>query len=216
MDEGIRFDLQYETMPWHKVDAVAFDIGNVLVYYPPDRLAARLFPEDAREREHMRARVFDSPFWREVDRGTLTFEQAAARLFEQTGGAYPLEDYVRAFRSGLTLDEPVEEGWRAAARCRRAGKRIYLLSNYSREGYGAVRARFADRFAAFDGACISAEHLLLKPERAIYETLLREYGLTPGRTLFIDDMLANVEGALRAGINGFHMDAPGKMDRFFL
>ena len=25
MSEGIRFDLAYETMPWHKVDAVVFD-----------------------------------------------------------------------------------------------------------------------------------------------------------------------------------------------
>ena len=27
MENGIRFDLEYETMPWHRVDAVVFDIG---------------------------------------------------------------------------------------------------------------------------------------------------------------------------------------------
>ena len=29
MENGIRFDLEYETMPWHRVDAVVFDIGNM-------------------------------------------------------------------------------------------------------------------------------------------------------------------------------------------
>ena len=40
--------------------------------------------------------------------------------------------------------------------------------------------------------------------------------LTPERTLFIDDTLPNVEGAMKLGINGFHMHEKGMMDRFFL
>ena len=36
MNEGTRFDGQYETMPWHKVDTVVFDIGNILIRFAPD------------------------------------------------------------------------------------------------------------------------------------------------------------------------------------
>ena len=41
------------------------------------------------------------------------------------------------------------------------------------------------------------------------------FDLTPSRTLFLDDTLANVEGAMRAGINGLWVDTPGKLDAFF-
>ena len=46
MNEGTRFDLLYDTMPWHKVDAVVFDIGNVLIRYAPDDFLQILFPGD--------------------------------------------------------------------------------------------------------------------------------------------------------------------------
>lgn len=56
----------------------------------------------------------------------------------------------------------------------------------------------------------------LKPEKEIYQLLIENYGLTPEKTLFIDDMLGNVEGAQKEGIHGFHMHEKGMMDRFFL
>lgn len=214
MDTGIRFDIAYETMPWHKVDAVAFDIGNVLVEYPPEKLVAGLYPDDPQKQAHMLRYVYGGPQWQEIDRGTLDFERAARQIAE--GGVYPYEDYLNVFLTGIELKELIEEGWRAAERCRRAGKRLYLLSNYSREGYRALRERFADRFALFDGAVISYELLMLKPERGIYEALLKRFSLEADRLLFIDDLLPNVEGARACGISAFHYAAPGALDRFFL
>ena len=41
------------------------------------------------------------------------------------------------------------------------------------------------------------------------------FGLTPSRTLFLDDTLANVEGAMRAGINGLWVKSPESLDAFF-
>ena len=214
MDEGIRFDLAYETMPWHKVDTVVFDIGNVLVRFEPEKLAATLFPGDEAVQRHMLQKVFYGPEWQELDRGTLTYDSAADVLHARYG--MPREDYLRTVRTSVELKEPIEESWRAAARCKRAGKRLYILSNYAREGYERLRERFADRFEIFDGDCVSAHYLLLKPEPAIYQTLIDKFGLEPSRTLFIDDNLANVEAANRAGIHAFHRHEDGMLDRFFL
>ena len=41
---------------------------------------------------------------------------------------------------------------------------------------------------------ISCETQTLKPEPAIYQTLLEKYSLNPAECLFIDDSPANVEG----------------------
>ena len=153
MKNGIRFDLEYETMPWHRVDAVVFDIGNILIRYAPNDFLKQLFPGDEQKQRDMMARVY----------------------------------------------------------------RLYLLSNYPREGYRRMREKFADEFGdLFDGGVISSACHFVKPEKEIYEKLIADCALTPERTLFIDDTLPNVEGAMKLGINGFHMHEKGMMDRFFL
>ena len=56
----------------------------------------------------------------------------------------------------------------------------------------------------------------MKPEQAIYQALIDTCSFDPSRTLFIDDLLGNIEGANKMGIHGFHMHETGMMDRFFL
>lgn len=214
MPNATRFDLAYDTMPWHKVDAVVFDIGNVLIHFAPDGFVQQLFPGDAAMQRHMLEHVFHGPYWADFDRGTLTYEEAAARLARQTGGREA--DYLHALYGWIELKTPIDEGWRAVRRCRRAGKRLYLLSNYPREGYARLREKFADLFQSFDGGCISFQCHHLKPEEAIYLELIDSCGLEPSRTLFIDDTLQNVEGALNCGLHGFHMHESGMLDRFFI
>ncbi|MBR5288832.1 MAG: HAD family phosphatase [Clostridia bacterium] len=214
MNEGIRFDLEYETMPWHKVDAVVFDIGNILIRFAPDDFIEQLFPGDEKMQRDMLDRVYHGPQWKEFDRGTMTYEEACAQMTAQYGGRY--EDYMHALTGWIELKTPLEEGWRAAKRCKRAGKKLYLLSNYPRQGYERLREKFADRFEIFDGGVISCYVHLLKPEEEMYSTLIDACSLDPARTLFIDDMPDNVHGAMKKGIHGFHMHETGMMDRFFL
>ena len=49
MEKPVRFDLAYTTMPWDAVDAVVFDIGNVLIRYAPDSFVEMLFPGDTQK-----------------------------------------------------------------------------------------------------------------------------------------------------------------------
>ncbi|MBQ2991166.1 MAG: HAD family phosphatase [Clostridia bacterium] len=215
MNEGIRFDLAYDTMPWHKVDAVIFDIGNVLIRFAPDDFLEQLFPGDEQKQKDMLARVYKGKYWLQFDRGTMTYEQAAALLAQEFGGTQA--EYLHALAGWIELKTPMEEGWRAARRCRRAGKKLYLLSNYPQQGYERLRVKFSEYFdGLFDGGVISCYVHQLKPEKEIYRTLMDQYGIEPSRAVFIDDTLFNVEGAMKMGIHGFHMHESGMMDRFFV
>jgi putative hydrolase of the HAD superfamily len=60
-----------------------------------------------------------------------------------------------------------------------------------------IAKRFDD---AFDFIVISAEVGLLKPDPRIYELALRGAGATPAAALLVDDLPANVEGAMAAGM----------------
>lgn len=214
MNEGIRFDLAYETMPWHEVDAVVFDIGNILIYFAPDNFIETLFPGDREKQEHMLSVVYRGNQWPRLDRGVLTCEEAARELEKEYGGRY--EDYLHAFMGWIELKTPLEEGWRTAQRCKQEGKKLYLLSNYPQKGYERLREKFADRFAIFDRAVVSCYLHQMKPEKEIYQTLIDTCGIEPSRTVFVDDRLENVQGAMQMGIHGFHMHEKGMMDRFFL
>ena len=212
--QGTRFDLLYDRMPWDKVDAVIFDIGNILIHFDAAEFVQKIFPGDARKQQEMLERVYYGKYWLCFDRGTMTYEEAARRLAEEYGGAE--EEYLHALYGWFKLKTPIEEGFRAAERCRREGKKIYLLSNYPRQGFEFVIKEYAHLFKMFDGGVVSSYVHQVKPEKEIYETILTRYGIEAQRALFIDEVQGNIEGAMKTGIHGFHMHESGMMDRFFL
>ena len=61
-----------------------------------------------------------------------------------------------------------------------------------------------------DGRVISAWFKVLKPQKEIFDILLREYDLRAVECFFVDDSSANVEGAFCAGMQGavFFGDVP--------
>lgn len=212
--KGTRWDLAYETMPWDLADAVVFDIGGILIDYKPKMFIERTFPNDAQKQRDMLARVFHGTYWPMLDRGVITNEEAADRLVQEFGGDE--QDYMRALTCWIDLKEPLDEGFAAARLCKEKGKKLVLLSNYAEVSYLGMRERYKERFGdLFDGECISYRCHYNKPEREIYQTLIRENDLDPARSLFLDDTLANVIGAMECGINGFHMSEKGKMAGFF-
>lgn len=215
MNQGTRIDLLYETMPWHMVDAVIFDIGNVLIRFAPDDFIEKLFPGDERLQRHMMEHVYRGPYWLCFDRGTMTYEEAAKRLSQEQGESE--EAYLHALYGWFQLKTPIEEGFRAAQRCKDKGKKLYLLSNYPQKGFEFVRSQYAALFdPLFDGGIISCYEHVIKPEKEIYQLLCSRYGIEPNRAVFIDDTLVNVEGAIKTGMHGFHRHESCMMDRFFI
>ena len=53
-----------------------------------------------------------------------------------------------------------------------------------------------------DGALFSYEVKLIKPDAAIYHTLLERFDLKAEECVFLDDLPANIEAARKAGITG--------------
>lgn len=141
-------------------------------------------------------------FWVEYDRGTLTLDQVIDALCALHGCT---PDVARAHvREAIDRQEPVRATERLIGELKRAGYRLYVLSNMSREFIDFLRR--ADVYALFDGEVVSCEEGTVKPEPRIYRILLDRYGLTPADTLFIDDRAANIAAAREAGIDGFLFD----------
>lgn len=87
---------------------------------------------------------------------------------------------------------------------KRSGRKIYVLSNASGRFYEYF-PRFYD-IDFFDGAVVSCDLHIIKPDRRIYEYILDKYGLKAEECLFIDDLERNVRGAEEVGINAVRFE----------
>jgi putative hydrolase of the HAD superfamily len=89
--------------------------------------------------------------------------------------------------------------WDWIDQLRGAGKRVAILSNMPRELGEALKVK-TDKLNCFDHVTLSYEVHAVKPEPAIYEHCLEGIGTSPEQTLFLDDKIANVQGAELLGI----------------
>ncbi|PTR31651.1 HAD superfamily hydrolase (TIGR01509 family) [Rhodococcus sp. OK519] len=92
------------------------------------------------------------------------------------------------------------------AAARRDGVRTAILSN-DPGGPGAQGLR--DLAGSFvDVVVVSGDVGMAKPDRRIYELTAERLGLAPGECIFVDDLIANVRGAVAAGMVGVHHTDP--------
>lgn len=132
------------------------------------------------------------------------------------------EQYIAFLKRYLppgTTTAQVEDAWCAMLRqvpparwhlleCLGKRYRLFLLSNTDPIHIDRLRRRMdLDAFEQlFERVYYSQDTGLRKPERALFERVLRENGLEAARTLFVDDTLENVEGARAAGLQGLWLD----------
>ena len=207
----LMIDDMYTQMPWDQINAVVFDVGNVLLKWQAQELLTRLVPERPDLHEELAQRIFKSPYWCMRDRGSATVEEVIDAMSAGNAGIVP---YVRRVMEKWIDLPTIVEGVEALKKCKARGVRLYALTNYAdREfAYACEKHEFFD---LFDGLVVSARLGMVKPSLEIYDYLTRTYELNPARTLFIDDSPANVEAALHYGWQALCYNRDGKLSEFF-
>lgn len=190
------------------LDTIIFDVGNVLIRYDP--LGYLRSVHEAALAERIYAAVFGSKHWLEMDRGVLNETEIKARMAADAPDvaefiAPAIADYDRVI-------SPMAESVAYLPRLKAAGYKLYVLSNYGASYFAQARARYQDIFALFDGLVISGEELMIKPMPGIYHLILERYGLTPARTMFVDDSAANIRAAEKVGLQGMVFTNPTQLE----
>lgn len=186
------------------ISNVIFDMGGVLIQWDTTLMLNRL-GVNGEDAETLRRQLLRTVEWVQQDRGVLDepdLEKVAlARLDSHLWGS--ARELVYWFRNLLF---PVPGMAELVRELKGNGIHIYLLSNASH----ALREYFPRIPGAecFDGLMVSAEEGVLKPSQEIYRRLYQKFDLNPGECWFVDDLPANVEGAVCTGMRGcvFHGD----------
>jgi len=89
--------------------------------------------------------------------------------------------------------------------CKNKGHRVFILSNFNPSSFALLQAKYADFFNLFDGIIISGELHCAKPDKKIYEKLLKKYDINTKQCVFIDDQKENLDEAKKSfGIHPIH------------
>jgi epoxide hydrolase-like predicted phosphatase len=181
------------------IRAVFFDLGGVIVrteYQAPRQLLAEQFGMDYEDIEKI---VFGSPsaarasvgeiseeeHWRNVmktlKRPADDFKRVQEEFFGGDVVDYNLVNFIRSLRPRYKVGA-ISNAW--------SGLRDYM-----------ERDKFAD---AFDAIICSAEVGAAKPDPKIYQIALDQLHVKANETVFVDDVLENIEACQKLGMKGIH------------
>ena len=181
---------------------VVFDLGRVIYNFWPDKYFAQLGYSAADA-----AVLFSNPIakklWLEYDRGTYNRAEIIQKLSDEFPHMADIFSHVLNDNFVADVITVMPDNLDFLYEVKRRGFKVFLLSNFFLDGHEFCRKR--DSFYEdVDGMIISALEGLIKPEPAIYQLLLDRYGLVAEESIFIDDLLPNIEAAKAFGIKTIH------------
>ena len=194
-------------MPRHQLTTIVFDLGGVLIDWDPRHLYRQLFADPA-EMEDFLARICTQDWHLAHDLGE-DITESCRRLARRHPGH---RDMIMAWaeRGEEMAAGQIDETVGVLREVKAAGLPCLALSNMEPSAFATRRARFAF-MDWFDGFVISGIEGVAKPDRRIFQILLRRYRLEPAATVFIDDSPANVEAARGLGMTAVRYTSAGQL-----
>ncbi len=191
------------------IDAVVFDIGNVLIEWQPERHYDATIGRDRRE-----------ALFRAVDLHGINDRIDHGDDFRGTiyGAAEAQPEWAPEIRmwhdDWLHLAGPeIPRSVRLLRALRAARVPVFALSNFGVGTFAIAEERWPF-LAEFDRRFISGHMRMAKPAHEIYAEAERETGLDPARLLFADDRADNIATARARGWQTHLFEGPdGWADR---
>ena len=176
------------------IDAVIFDIGNVLIRWNPEAYYDAVIGPDRR-----RAFFDEVPLHEEhhkIDAGAPLRDvvYALAERYPHWG------DEIRMWHDNWNdLAAPdIPHSARLLRALKTRGIPVFALTNFGHDNY-PLSQRAYPFLTLFDRAYVSGALKMTKPDAAIYAHVEQDCGLAPDRLLFTDDRRENIDTAAARG-----------------
>jgi putative hydrolase of the HAD superfamily len=189
-----------------RIEAIVSDFGGVLTSPLADSFVGVLgasgisFEQLGAAMMAIAEREGSNPLF-ELETGRVSEATFMSRLSDQLsaqlGSAVDLDGFGERYFRHLQPNEALIDYMR---QLRGRGYKMAICTNNIREWEGRWRAMLPVE-EIFDVVVDSAFVGSRKPEPRIYEITLERLGVSPEATVFVDDVEANCEGALRLGIH---------------
>jgi putative hydrolase of the HAD superfamily len=185
------------------IDAIIFDLGNVLIAVDEPRAMGRMAARTGKTPEQIREYIRGTPHAHELALGKLSKKQFFHTVAKDLGFDGTYDEFAQIWSDVFTPIEPMI----ALAESLKTRVPRLLLSNTNAIHMDYIFEHYTF-LNDFDAHVLSHEVGMLKPDAAIYRYTLEKYGLVAERTVFLDDLATNVEGARRVGMQAIHFQNP--------
>ncbi len=187
---------------------IIFDFGGVLLNINPELVVNQFQKLGLKDADFIIESYTNNGLFDRLEKGVISPEEFRAEIRKNLNKNVTDQQIDNAWNAML-LDLPAER--LALLKELRKNHRLYLLSNtnvihwecytkYVRNTYGEELNAF------FDNTYFSHNMNLRKPSKEIYTTVLEKEKLCASDTLFIDDLLENVEAAKSVGMSAHFLD----------
>lgn len=189
-----------------KIKNIVFDLGGVLIELDHTRPILRFKEIGVEDADQLLDPYEQKGVFLEVENGKINDDEFCRRLREHTGKELTYEQIKYAWL-GFIVDTPQYKlDYLLELRKK---YNVYLLSNTNpiiQEGWARTN-QFTPAGrpigAYFDKMYTSYEVGVTKPDRRIFEYMIRDSGLLPSETLFVDDGKKNIEVARELGFETY-------------
>ena len=183
----------------HDFDVLLFDLGGVLIDFAGFDELSRLLPGTP-DRAEVRARWIESESVQLFERGGITPLEFARRVIGELELAFSPADFITSFFGWARGPYP---GARSLLSRLHPTHRLACLSN-SNELHTPLHRRSMDPL--MDRYYFSDELGQVKPDREIFEHVIRDLNVPPQRIAFFDDTPVNVQAARVVGFAAYEVD----------
>jgi len=177
------------------ITTIVFDFGNVIGFFDHRRAASKLAERTGKPAETFLSLLRDAALEDSYESGRLSSAEFLERVRQATGVDCS-DDTLGAAYSDIFW--PNEEVCQLVPRLR-PGYRLLLGSNTTELHAQRFRREFATTLQHFDELVLSFEVGVRKPHGDFFEHCRRRAGATPAECVFIDDLVANIDGARACG-----------------
>ena len=182
-----------------ELEVLLFDLGGVLIDFAGFEELGQLVP-DSPGRKEIRSRWIDSETVQRFERGHIGPDEFARRAIVEFQLQLSAEDFIRHFVEWARGPYP---GATELLRGVHQTHRLAALSN-SNELHTPIHRRSLE--SVIDSFYFSDEIGHVKPDRAIFDHVVRDLAVPPERIAFFDDTTVNVEAARELGLNAHWVD----------
>ena len=188
-----------------RLDAVIFDIGGVLTQSPVTRITE--FCRGHGISDETRMTIFshgESP-WSRFERSELDHAGFAAEFDREVGPGCSVDGvgFLRMFFEGFP---PRPEMLAVVEALRGQVKMGCITNNVASDGEARRRTSGLDVHSIFEVVVESAKVGMRKPDPRIYQLACELLGVTPNRSVFLDDIGQNLKGARALGMTTIRVD----------
>ncbi|WP_338759836.1 HAD family phosphatase [Bernardetia sp. ABR2-2B] len=190
-------------------EAIIFDLGGVIInlnYKKTEEEFKRLFGTDFSE---LYSKKSQTDIFNKLETGHISEKQFVEAMQKSSRKTVSHQEIINAWNAML-LDIPKER----IELLKKIGKEkhIFLLSNTNEIHKTAFDKIVLESHQMkgleplFEKAYFSHLVRMRKPNREIFDFVIKENNLNPQKTLFIDDSPQHIKGALLTGLNAYHLE----------